>query len=72
MSEDTQHKYYNRAERRKLRREGTLVRFRANGEQVVCHHLEDMWCSECIAQPKEVSVELPDGTISKGYVISNL
>lgn len=36
-----------------------------------CHHDQDHWCHNCIAKPQLTSVELPDGTISTGYVLTN-
>lgn len=36
-----------------------------------CNHDKDHWCQNCIARPQEVSVELPDGTISKGFFFTN-
>lgn len=68
MSIDAVKPYYNRRERREMRRCGTLVRFKENGEQVVCEHLEDMWCGECIDFGQEVDVEMPDGGISRGHI----
>ncbi len=64
--------YYNRKERRDMRRQGILVRFKADGEQVICHHLENEWCNECVTTGRDVEVELPDGTISKGTIMGNL
>lgn len=34
-------------------------------------HDEDMWCNHCIRKPELVSQELPDGTITHGYLITN-
>ena len=36
-----------------------------------CDHSKDYWCDKCIAKPQLTSVEMPDGTISTGYVITN-
>jgi len=33
------------------------------------NHDASMWCQDCIAKPPLVSVMLPDGTVSHGYVI---
>ena len=42
-------------------------------EKKVCrHHPNNQWCSYCIARPQLVGQELPDGSISYGYVISNI
>lgn len=72
MSEDTLTKrYYNRKERRDMRKQGTLVRFKANGDQVVCNHLENGWCGECIDFGEDVEVTLPDGSTSKGTIHTN-
>lgn len=36
-----------------------------------CNHEADMWCSNCLNFGKRVYQKLPDGTISKGFFISN-
>jgi hypothetical protein len=72
MSVDTETPRYNRQQRREMRKRGILVRYKANGDQVVCHHLEDMWCGECINFGREVDVEMPDGSISHGHIITNI
>lgn len=41
-------------------------------KQVCKHHPDTEWCSYCLARPQLVGQELPDGTISYGYVISNI
>lgn len=49
-----------------------LVRYKPNGEEVICYHTEDMWCGNCINFGEEVEVELKDGTISKGRIVTNI
>lgn len=66
------HKLYNRKERRDMRKQGILVRYKRSGQQIVCYHLEDEWCQECINWGEDVEVQLPDGTISKGTIFTNL
>lgn len=40
-------------------------------EYNTCYHDADHWCQNCIAKPALTRVELPDGTITEGYVWSN-
>lgn len=34
-----------------------------------CDHPVDWWCQDCLARPEAVTVRLPDGTLSRGYII---
>lgn len=71
MSYDKQQKYYNREERRKMKREGKLVRFDpVDGTQFICEHLESEWCSECIWPARQMAREiaLPDDHPDKGRI----
>lgn len=48
-----------------------LVRYKPNGEQIVCYHTENEWCQNCINFGEEVEVKLDNGEISKGIIITN-
>ena len=72
MSDDTHPtNYYNREERRKMKKQGKLVRFDpVDGKQFICEHLESEWCSECIWPGRQMAREiaLPKDHPDKGRI----
>lgn len=51
---------------------GGWVRYKANGQKVVCYHDETQWCQECIVDPPLQKAKLQDGSIGEGYIITSL
>lgn len=63
--------YYNRKQRREMKREGKLVRYNPIDKvQFVCEHSEEEWCSECIWLGRQMAREivLPKDHPDKGKI----